>query len=180
MPQCNAKPTVDDLIPAVYQDLRRLAARFLSLERPGHTLRATALVHEAYLRLAGAQGEWRNRAAFCAAAAHAMRRVLVDYARGRSRQKRGCGAIKVSIDEAAQVLGDPPNLLELDEVLERLAGIDFRKSRIIELLFFGGLTYEECADVLAISPATLHRELRLAKAWLYQELKHDPEHASRR
>ena len=166
----------DDLMPAVYDELRRLASRYLRSERPGHTLRPTALVHEAYLRLASAEGPWRDRGAFCAAAAQAMRRILVDYARSRNRQKRGGGGPFISLDEAIGVHEETaPDLLELDEALTRLALQDERKARIVELLFFGGLTYEECAEALGISTATLDRDLRLAKAWLWRELSRKTE-----
>lgn len=162
---------VDELIPLVYDQLRHLAARCLVAERPGHTLRATALVHEAYLRLAGSETDWKDRIQFYAVAARTMRRILVDHARARGRHKRGGGAEQVSLDEAILV-GDENalDLVDLDTALSSLAEIDERKSRIIELLFFGGLTTEECAAALDISLATLHRELKLAKAWLYRAL----------
>jgi RNA polymerase sigma factor (TIGR02999 family) len=162
---------VDSLIPLVYDQLRHLAARCLMVENPGHTLRATALVHEAYLRLAGAETDWQNRVQFYAVAARMMRRILVDHARARNRQKRGSGAEKVSLDEAIMVGEESSlDLIDLDEALQRLAEFDARKSQIIELLFFGGLTCEESAAALNISPATLHRELKLAKAWLHRAL----------
>jgi RNA polymerase sigma factor (TIGR02999 family) len=165
------KEAFDELVPLVYDPLRRLAARCLAAERPGHTLRATALVHEAYLRLVTADAEWQDRIHFYAVAARVMRRILVDYARGQARQKRGGGADKVSLDDAVIVGGEVgPDLLDLDFALEKLARQDARKSQIVELLFFGGLTYEESAAALNISPATLHRELKMAKAWLYREL----------
>jgi RNA polymerase sigma factor (TIGR02999 family) len=162
---------VDELIPLVYDQLRHLAARCLVAERPGHTLRATALVHEAYLRLAGAETDWKDRIQFYAVAARTMRRILVDHARARGRHKRGGGAEQVSLDEAILVGEENAlDLVDLDTALSSLAEIDARKSRIIELLFFGGLTTEECAMALDISLATLHRELKLAKAWLYRAL----------
>ncbi len=162
---------VDQLIPIVYDQLRRLASRCLVSERPGHTLRATALVHEAYLQLAGAHIEWRDRVQFYAVAAKAMRHILVDHARANNRQKRGGGAEKVSLDEAIMVGEETSvDLLALDEAMQRLAAKDPRKSQVIELLFFGGLTYEESAAALDISEATLHRELKMAKAWLHREL----------
>lgn len=165
------KQAVDNLIPLVYDQLRHLAARCLMAESPGHTLRATALVHEAYLRLAGAETDWQDRVQFYAVAARMMRRILVDHARARSRQKRGSGAEKVSLDEAIMVGEESSlDLVDLDEALQRLAEFDERKSQIIELLFFGGLTCEESAAALNISPATLHRELKLAKAWLHRAL----------
>jgi RNA polymerase sigma factor (TIGR02999 family) len=166
-----SQQAADDLIQLVYDQLRSLAARCLMAERPGHTLRATALVHEAYLRLVGADTDWQNRMQFYAVAARTMRRILVDHARSRTRQKRGSGAEKVALDEAI-VVGEESSmdLIDLDIALSKLAEIDGRKSQIIELLFFGGLTTEECAAALNISPATLHRDLKLAKAWLYRAL----------
>ncbi len=162
---------VDELIPLVYDQLRHLAARCLMAERPGHTLRATALVHEAYLRLAGADTDWQDRLQFYAVAARTMRRILVDHARSRIRQKRGAGAEKVPLDEAILVGEDSSlDLVDLDTALQKLAEIDPRKSQIVELMFFGGLTTEECAAALQISPATLHRDLKLAKAWLHRAL----------
>jgi RNA polymerase sigma factor (TIGR02999 family) len=169
------KQAVDDLIPLVYDQLRHLAARCLMAERPGHTLRATALVHEAYLRLAGAETDWQDRLQFYAVAARMMRRILIDHARTHGRQKRGSGAEKVSLDEAILVGEEGSlDLLDLDEALTNLADLDPRKSQIVELLFFGGLTGDECAAALNISPATMHRELKLAKAWLYRALTQTP------
>lgn len=170
------KEAVDRLIPLVYDQLRRLASRCLLAERPGHTLRATALVHEAYVRLAGSDSaQWQDRVQFYAVAARVMRHILVDHARSHARQKRGGGAEKVPLDEAIMV-GEQGSLdlIELDQALQRLAANDPRKSQIVELLFFGGLTYDESAAALNISPATLHRELKLAKAWLHRELTQTP------
>jgi RNA polymerase sigma factor (TIGR02999 family) len=165
---------VNDLVPLVYDQLRHLAARCLMAERPGHTLRATALVHEAYLRLVGAETDWQDRLQFYTVAARTMRRILVDHARSRGRQKRGSGAEQVPLDEAIMVGEENSlDLIDLDTALRSLAEVDARKSQIIELLFFGGLTTEECAAALNISPATLHRELKLAKAWLYRALTPD-------
>jgi RNA polymerase sigma factor (TIGR02999 family) len=158
-------------MPSVYEELRRLANRYLLGERPGHTLRPTALVHETYLRLANGCTEWHDKLKFLAAAASAMRHILIDHARAQGRQKRGGRPKKVTLNEAIAVGGDDlPSLLDLDEALQKLAQYDERKSRIIELLFFGGLTYDECAAILDISPVTLYRELKAAKAWLYHEL----------
>jgi RNA polymerase sigma-70 factor (ECF subfamily) len=165
------KEAFDHLMPLVYDQLRKLAFRSLRAERPSHTLRATALVHEAYLRLAGTGGEWQDRVHFFAIAARVMRNILVDYAKGARRQKRGGGAQHVSFDEA--VLVDPsaaPGLADLDESLQRLEMRDPRKSKVVELLFFGGLTYDETAAALGISQATVHRELKMAKAWLYTDM----------
>lgn len=166
-----SKLTVDVLMPSVYEELRRLASRYLLNERPGHTLRPTALVHEMYLKLATGHTEWHDKLKFLAAAASAMRHILVDHAKSQGRLKRGCRPKKVTFGEMFAIEGqEPPDLLDLDNALRRLAQRDIRKGRIIELLFFGGLTYDECAAVLDISPMTLYRELRAAKAWLYSEL----------
>jgi RNA polymerase sigma-70 factor, ECF subfamily len=163
------------LMELVYDDLRRLAAWQLHTERPGHTLQPTALVHEAYLKLAGQNPvEWQSKAHFFALAAQVMRRILVDHARAKGRDKRGGGQVSVALDEALK-LSHPsdPGLVELDEALKTLAGRDARKSRIVELRYFGGLSIEETADVLGISPTTVRREWTLAKAWLRRELGKD-------
>ena len=166
------KVTIDELMPLVYEELRRLASRYLLGERPGHTLRPTALVHETYLKLAGGRAEWHDRLKFLAAAATAMRRILVDHARAQSRLKRGCRPKKVVLDDSVVVSAESSlDLLDLNAAIEKLARLDMRKGQIIELLFFGGLTYDECAAILDISPVTLHRELKAAKAWLYYELE---------
>jgi len=165
------REALDRLMPIVYDELRRLAERCLRSERPGHTMRATALVHEAYLQLMDADIGWQDRAHFYAVAARVVRRILVEYARTRSRQKRGGGEIPVPLDEAVMIGPEAASIvLDLDEALNRLSSLDPRKSEIIQLLFFGGLTYDEAAAALDISPATVHRELKLAKAWLYREL----------
>lgn len=170
-PSRDSKLTVDELMPLVYEELRRLASRYLFSERPGHTLRPTALVHETYLKLARGGTEWHDKLKFLAAAASAMRHILVDHARAQARQKRGGRPKKVTLNEAFAVgEEDLPSLLDLDEALGKLAQHDARKARIVELLFFGGLTYDECAAILDISPVTLYRELKAAKAWLYHEL----------
>lgn len=162
----------DALLPLIYNELRRMAGRCLYSERPGHTLRATALVHEAYLRLVDADINWQDRAHFYAIAARAMRRVLVEYARAHTRHKRGSGQIHVPLDEAVAVgPGAEAIVADLDEALQRLAAIDPRRSDIVQVLYFGGLTYEETAAALDISPATVHRELKLAKAWLLREMQ---------
>jgi RNA polymerase sigma factor (TIGR02999 family) len=165
------KAALDELMPVVYQQLRKLASISLRSERPDHTLRATALVHEAYIRLVDADVAWQDRVHFFAVSARLLRRILVDHAKGNNRQKRGGGAEKISLDEALlvspQVTG---GIVELDAALQRLAELDQRKSEIIELLCFGGLTYDEAAAALKISPATIHRELKMAKAWLHREL----------
>jgi RNA polymerase sigma factor (TIGR02999 family) len=162
----------EKLMGLVYDDLRRLAAWQLQTERPEHTLQPTALVHEAYLKLAGQNPvDWQNKAHFFALAAQVMRHILVDYARTKQRDKRGGGQVGVALDEAHK-LSHPsePSLVELDEALSRLAGWDARKSRIVELRYFGGLSIEETADVLGVSPTTVRREWTLAKAWLRREL----------
>jgi len=168
------KAALDELMPVVYEQLRKLAGRCLRAERPDHTLRATALVNEAYLRLVDADVAWQDRVHFFAVSARLLRRILVDHAKAHNRDKRGGGAEKISLDEA--VLVGPQatgGILELDEALQRLATHDQRKSELIELLFFGGLTYDETAAALDISPATVHRELKMAKAWLHRELTHN-------
>ena len=165
------KDAFDQLVPLVYDQLRRLASRCLFSERGDHTLRATALVHEAYIRLADAGGDWKDRVHFYAVAARVMRHILVDHARAGKRQKRGEGLEHIALDQALLVSSQrSQDLSALDESLNRLAAHDPRKSQVVELLFFGGLTYEEAAAALGISPATVHRELRMAKAWLHRDL----------
>ena len=165
------KDAFDKLVPLVYDQLRRLASRCLFSERADHTLRATVLVHEAYIRLADAGGDWKDRVHFYAVAARVMRHILVDYARAGKRQKRGEGLEHIALDQALLVSSQrSQDLSALDESLNRLAAHDPRKSQVVELLFFGGLTYEEAAAALGISPATVHRELRMAKAWLHRDL----------
>jgi RNA polymerase sigma factor (TIGR02999 family) len=133
-------------------------------------LRATALVNEAYLRLAGSELEFNDRVHFFAVAAKLLRQILVDHARTQNRQKRGAGVQKLTLDESIMVAAAQPGLVELDDALQRLAANDPRKSEVVELIYFGGLTYDETAAALGISQATVHRELRMAKAWLYTEL----------
>lgn len=167
------KDALDRLLPQIYAELRRLASSYLRRERHDHTLQATALVHEAFLKLVDQRAvRWQNRAHFFGIAAQAMRRILVDHARAHAAGKRGDPARRVSLDEAL-VLTDMPNvdLLALDEVLTRLAALDPQQSRVVELRFFGGLTMDETAEVLHISPATVGREWTLARAWLYAELQ---------
>jgi RNA polymerase sigma factor (TIGR02999 family) len=169
-----SKEALDELMPVVYQQLRKLASICLRSEKPDHTLRATALVHEAYIRLVDADVAWQDRVHFFAVSARLLRRILVDHAKSSNRQKRGGGAETISLDEAImvgpQISG---GIVALDEALQRLAVLDQRKSEIIELLCFGGLTYDEAASALKISPATIHRELKMAKAWLHRELTQD-------
>jgi RNA polymerase sigma factor (TIGR02999 family) len=160
------------LIPLVQPELHRLAHHYMSRERAGHTLQTTALLNEAYLQLVDdPKRNWQNRTHFMAAAAQLMRRIIVDYARERRSLKRGGGALKVSLDEAALVTEkQSEELLALDEALERLGVQDPRKSQIVELRYFGGLTVEETAEFLKLSHRTVKREWRMAKAWLYRAL----------
>ena len=164
------RSALEKLLPLVHSELRRIARRQMSHERPGHTLQATALVNEAYLKLAGQQGlEWQNRAHFFAVAAQVMRHILIDHARAHARDKRGGGAIQVSLNEAVASGGEQAeNFLALDEALRTLEQIDPQKGKIVELRYFGGLSIEETADVLNVSPRTVRREWQRAKAWLYR------------
>lgn len=165
------------LMPEVRKELHRLAAHYLASERHGHELQATALINEAYLRLVDWKNiRWADRAHFFAMAANMMRRVLVDFARNRDRLKRGGDAIQVSLIEAANVAApQSADVLKLDDVLKQLAEIDARKSRIVELRFFGGLSLEETAEALGVSVATVRRDWSLARAWLSRELTHKSE-----
>jgi len=164
------RSALDKLFPLVQSELRRIAQRQMSQERPGHTLQATALVNEAYLKLAGQQGfDWHNRAHFFAVCAQVMRHILIDHARAHARDKRGGGAIQVSLNEAFLVAEDQAaHFIALDEALRVLEGLDPQKGKIIELRYFGGLSIEEAAEVLNISPRTVRREWQRAKAWLYR------------
>jgi RNA polymerase sigma factor (TIGR02999 family) len=164
---------LEELLPLIYDELRRLAHNFLYRERPGHTLQTTALVHEAYLKLIDQKdARWQNRAHFFAIAAQAMRRILIDSARKHVAVKRGSGGEKLSLDETAIISLEPDvNLLALDEALKALAEIDPQQSRIIELRYFGGLTIEETAEVMKLSPATIKRDWTMARAWLHQALR---------
>jgi RNA polymerase sigma-70 factor (ECF subfamily) len=167
----------DRLVPLVQAELRHLAGRFMARERADHTLQTTALINEAYLRLVDQQGiTWKDRAHFLAVAGQVMRHVLVDHARRRRYAKRGGGALKVSLSEAVPVTSErAAELVALDEALDALAEFDPRKSRIIELRFFGGLTVEETAEVIGVAPITVMREWRAAKAWLLDTLSQPPE-----
>jgi RNA polymerase sigma factor (TIGR02999 family) len=160
------------LMPLVYAELRRLARRHLRGERGGHTLQTTALVNEAYLRLIDAgQVRWQNRAHFFAVSARLIRRILVDNARARDTRKRGGAARRVALDEALVVGCEPDDdLMALDEALRALTDLDARKGQVVELRFFGGLTVEESAEVLQVSPETVRRDWRLARAWLHRRL----------
>jgi RNA polymerase sigma-70 factor, ECF subfamily len=161
-----------ELIPVIYRELHSLAARHLRHERPDHTLQPTALVNEAYIKLVAQRNDWHNRAHFFAVASNLMRRILVDYARRNLRAKRGGGNAKLSLDKVLLVAPDRPDrMLALDESLTRLEKLDARQARIIELRYFGGLTVDEVAQILDLSPTSVRREWTSAKAWLYGELK---------
>jgi RNA polymerase sigma-70 factor (ECF subfamily) len=162
----------NQLFPLVYEELRRLAHRYMSRERPGHSLQTTAVVHEAYLRLIDQNHvQWQNRAHFFAIAAQMMRRILITHAQSRAYAKRGGGTLKVSLDEAAILSRERASeLMALDEALTSLTATDPRRSRVVELRFFGGLSNEEIAEVLRISTNTVTRDWNVAKAWLYREM----------
>jgi RNA polymerase sigma factor (TIGR02999 family) len=166
---------LEKLAPIVYDELRRLARRYMKRERPGHSLQATALVNEAYMRLVDYQGmQWQNRAHFFAVSSQLMRRILVEHAR-RHNLKRGGGVQHISLEEAAVVGGDRgcppgPDLVALDDALNALARLDARKVQVVEMRFFSGLSVEETAEVLKVSPVTVMRDWSTAKAWLYREL----------
>lgn len=166
------KTALDQLIPLVHAELRRLARHHMGRENPGHTLQTSALLNEAYLRLVDQQGvPWQNRAHFFAVSAQVMRHILIDHARSHTYAKRGGGARKVSLDEAVAMNDKRANeLVALDDALNILATLDTRKSQIIELRFFGGLSIAETAEALNISPITVTREWRSAKAWLRREM----------
>lgn len=168
------RSALERLMPLVYDELRSLAAGYLRRERPGHTLQATALLHDAYLRLVEkTHPRWEGRLHFFAAAAQVMRRLLVDHARERRAAKRGGGAVRVEFEAANGGAAEPlvsADLLDLDAALERLAGLDPRKARAVEHRYFGGLTEGESAELLGVSPATVRLDLRLARAWLLAEL----------
>jgi RNA polymerase sigma factor (TIGR02999 family) len=160
------------LVPIVYDELRRLAHYYMRGERTGHTLQTTALVNEVYLRLAGIDGmRWRDRAHFFAMAATLMRRVLVDYARQRAREKRGAGVSVTSLGEHAVAVQPAVDIVALDEALQRLATVDPQQSRVVELRFFAGLSVDETAEALGISPATVKRDWATARLWLFNELR---------
>ena len=166
------RAALDALLPLVYQELRRLADHYLRGERPDHTLQATALVHEAYLRLVGQTGiSWQNRAHFFSVAAQVMRHILVDHARSHNAEKRGGGEPRLSLDEAVSFFEERDvGLVALDDALNELAGMDGRQARVVELRFFGGLTTEEIAEVLKVSTDAVRSDWRMAKAWLHREL----------
>jgi RNA polymerase sigma-70 factor (ECF subfamily) len=162
----------------VHHELHRIAIRCMAGERDGHSLQATALVNEAYVRLVdGAAVQWHDRAHFLAVSARVMRRILVDHARARIAQKRGGAAAAVTFDESLAVTSEPgPDFVALDDALATLARFDERKSRVIEMRFFGGLSVEETAEVLGVSPSTVMGDWRLAKAWLKREMRADRSH----
>jgi RNA polymerase sigma factor (TIGR02999 family) len=167
---------LEQLAPLVYAELRKVARRYMNRERAGHTLQTTAVVHEAFLRLLGnPQGDWQNRAHFYAIAAQMMRRILVDYARANMRVKRGGETIRVPLEDIDAMVAAPaldPDVIALDEALKNLAEIDPRRSRVVELRFFGGLSVEETAHVMRISTDMVVRDWRVAKAWLFRYLNH--------
>ena len=167
------RAAVDLLLPVIYDELRKLAANYLRRERPDHTLQPTALVHEAYLRLVDqTRVNWQNRAHFFGVAAQIMRRLLVDHARKVNAEKRGHDFQKLSLDENIdRAVERSSDLIALDEALKSLAEFDEQKARLVELRYFGGLSIEETADVLGVTPTTIKRHWRFAKAWLYEEMQ---------
>jgi len=172
--QAGDQQALNRLMPLVHDHLRQLAGGYMRNENAGHTLQATALVNEAFLKLVDSSAGWQSRAHFIAIAARAMRQILVDHARARRRQKRGGADVQVTLHDA--MLADnnsQPDLLDIERALTDLGQLDERKARIIELSFFGGLTYDEIAEALGISAATVDRELRFSRAWLQRELSQD-------
>lgn len=171
------KAALERLLPAVYSELRKLAQSYLRRENPGHTLQATALVHEAYFKLIDQRDvQWQNRAHFFGVAAQVMRRILIDHARAKHAGKRGGTQAKLSFDEALHWADDDENsqnLLALEDALNKLTELDPRQGKVVELRYFGGLSIEETAEVLQTSPATVKRDWTMAKAWLYRELGND-------
>jgi RNA polymerase sigma factor (TIGR02999 family) len=163
---------LEDLMPLVYDELRRIARRFMRRQAAGHTFQTTELIHEAYLKLArGEDQNWQNRAHFFGVAAQAMRHILVDYARSKQSRKRGGWQEKITLDETAAVsFQRSDELVQLDDAMKQLANLDERKSRVVELKYFGGLTNEEIAAVLKISPETVKRDWRFSRTWLLREL----------
>ena len=170
--QSGQKEALDQLIPLVYEQLRLIASRQLSREKPGHTLHPTALAHEVYLKLVGADVSFADQAHFFAIASRLVRRILIDHAKTHSRGKRGGGAARVTLDEGLVMSADTSDtLLAIHEALEQLGEFDPRKAQIVELVYFGGVEQDLAAEAVHVSPATLRRELRLAKAWLYNVLR---------
>ncbi len=171
---------LEKLMPLVYDQLHQLAQHYMAREQPGHILQTSALVNEAYLRLIDASRvSWQNRAHFFAISAQLMRRILVEFARARQGPKRGGGATPVVLDESRLGSGDRADLVALDDALKGLAAIDPRKSQVVELRFFGGLSVEEAAEVLKVSPATVMRDWRLAKVWLWHEMRREQRYDAR-
>ncbi len=171
--QSGSRAGLDHLIPLVYDNLRMLANHHLKKEAPGHSLRATELVHEAYLKLLGTNANMTDQVHFYALASRIMRHMLLNYGKAKRRQKRGGGAVRLVLNE--ELISDESEgtveFLEIDQALDRLAEVDERKARLVELTFFGGMEQEEAGKAVGISPATVRRELRLAKAFLYQQLR---------
>ncbi len=167
------KAALDQMTPALYEELRRIARFFLANERPDHTLQPTALVHEAYIRLISQRAvDWRNRAHFLGLAATMMRRILINHAQARNAAKRHGQANSVTLDDALGVFTNPRvDLLELNQILEQLTELDPQQGRVVELRYFGGLTIEETAEVLGISPATVKREWTIARLWLLHKME---------
>lgn len=160
-----------ELMPLVHDNLRQLAGKYMRGENPGHTLQATALVNEAFLKLCDSSVSWQNRSHFLAIAARAMRQILVDHARSKQRDKRGGNELRITLyEEAIADQSSEPDVLDMEMALAKLEAMDERKARIIELNVFGGLTYDEIGEVMQISPATVDRELRFSRAWLQKEL----------
>lgn len=170
--QAGKQQALDELMPLVYDQVRVLAQHHLRREQPGHTLRATELVHEAYMKLVGSDVSFTDRAHFYALASRVIRHILINHGNAKRSAKRGGGAARLAMDEAMQIGAEPDDsILEVHEALERLEMLDPRKARIVEMIFFGGLEQDMAAEALSISSATLRRELRLAKAWLFNELQ---------
>ncbi len=168
-------PGADELAPIVYDELRRIAAAYMRRERPGQTLQATALVHEAYLRLAHAGAPWKDRRHFVGIAARSMRQILVERARARGAHKRWGGLNRVSVTDSLALAADPETMLPaLDEALDRLGRLDQEQARIVELRYFAGMSVEETAEAMDLSPATVKRRWTLARAWLFRELGGGP------
>ena len=164
---------LDQLTPRVYKELRRIAGRFMQNERPSHSIQATSLVHEAYLKLIDVDNvDWQHRAHFFAVSARIMRHILLDRARSRLAEKRGGNVVRINLDEVPEIWGErAEELIALDDALDALANIDPRKARVVELRFFGGLTVQEAAGILEVSPDTVVRDWSMARAWLLRELK---------
>ncbi|MEZ4586642.1 MAG: sigma-70 family RNA polymerase sigma factor [Gemmatimonadales bacterium] len=170
--QAGDESAAERLVPLIYSELHGIAERQMRNEREGHTLQPTALVHEAFLKLVDQRAGWQNRAQFFGVAAQVMRRILVDHARRRRAQKRGGGEVQVTLDDVAADVGSPASLdlVLLDDALNKLAALDARQAKVVELRFFAGLSVEEAAEALGTSPATVKRDWQFAKAWLKREL----------